>query len=108
MPIFGGGSSGASTPMGVLSLMAGNPDGAPGGYVAGGYATISKVMPAYTPNVQNVAYSGGLLNLLLAAKLDDLNTLRVAVENQRVLAEANAQLINAIKADLISAGLIKQ
>lgn len=70
------------------------------------YNASNKTFPAYTPNVENVAFTGGLLDLLLAAKVTDLNNLRVAVENLRVFAENLAQQHNAVSIDLRNSGLI--
>jgi|SRR6187549_1458877 len=83
--------------LGLLGLMAASPQDAPA----------ARPLPAYTPNTQSTAYVGGLLNLLDAGRVADLNALRVAVENQRVYTEAVAQNVNALRADLTALGLIK-
>lgn len=70
------------------------------------YSTTSWALGAYTPNVQSSAYLGGLLDLLQAARLADLNTLRTAVENLRALTEATTQRTNALVADLRQLGLV--
>lgn len=70
------------------------------------YGSLTKTMNNYTPNVQSSAYLGGLLDLLQAARLSDLNTLRVAVENQRTFTENVAQDLNQLISDLKSLGLI--
>jgi hypothetical protein len=99
------GTSGSSL-LGLLGLMATTPQATPSGYATTGYAETSKTMPAYTPNVQSSSFVGGLLDLLSAARLADLNALRVAVENQRALAEGTAKNVNALREDLKALGLI--
>lgn len=70
------------------------------------YATTIKTLSAYTSNSQSVAMTGGLLDLLQAARLTDLNSVRVAYENLRVFAENLAQQHNQLIADLKALGLI--
>ena len=106
MPLINPGTSSASL-LGLLGLMAATPQDVPAGYAAGGYSSTAKTMPSYAPNVQASAYAGGLLNLLDAARVVDLNALRVAVENQRVFTEGVAQNVNALRTDLQALGLIK-
>lgn len=77
----------------------------PGTYTAS-YTATTRDLPAYTANVQSSAYTGGLLDLLQAARLTDLNALRTAVENLRALCEAAAQRENALVNDLRALGLI--
>lgn len=90
---------------GPLGFFGATPTTRPGSYTAG-YATANKAMGGYTANVQNGAYTGGLLDLLQAAKLTDLNTLRVAVENLRAMVEAATQQHNALIADMKTLGLV--
>lgn len=94
------------TPIGTAGLMSNTPAGCTAGYSLTGYTTQAKVMPSYTANVQTTAFLGGLLDLLQAARLSDLNAIRVAVENSRALTEATAQNVNGLKAELIALGLI--
>lgn len=101
------GTGGSTSLLGLLGLMAATPQDVPSGYAPGGYASTAKVMPAYAPNVQGSTYVGGLLNLLDAGRVADLNALRLAVENQRVFTEGLAQNMNALRADLQALGLIK-
>lgn len=77
----------------------------PTGYVWN-YAVQDKTLNTYTPNSQASAYTGGLLDLLQAARLTDLNTLRVAVENQRAFTESLAKQHNQLCQDLRAYGLI--
>ena len=105
-PPSGSGSGTTGSLLGALGLMATNPSAVPSGYTASGYTTANKTMPAYTSTPTNTAYVGGLLDLLQAARLADLNTLRAAHESVRVLAEATAQQVNALKADLKDIGII--
>lgn len=107
MPLVNPGSSPSTSLLGLLGLMAATPQDVPSGYAAGGYSSTSKTMPAYTPTVLGTPFAGGLLNLLDAARVNDLNALRVAVENQRVFTEGIAQNVNALRADLQALGLIK-
>ena len=75
------------------------------GYTAG-YTTASKALGSYTANTQASAFTGGLLDLLQAARLSDLNTTQVAVENLRALTESMAGQHNQLVADLKLTGLI--
>ncbi len=104
MPLYN--LANVETKIGTAQIGISAPAGIPVGYLTTGYATSAKTMPSYTSNPQSSAYSGGLLDLLLAAKLTDLNLLRVAVENQRVLTELAAQHVVALRNDLMSLGLI--
>ncbi len=65
-----------------------------------------RTTPAYTANTQSTAYVGGLLDLLQAARLSDLNALRVAVENNRVFSENTRMQLNAMIADMTSKGVV--
>lgn len=78
----------------------------PGTYTWG-YNAQSRDLPAYTPNTQTTAYTGGLLDLTQALRLSDGNALRVAVENLRVLAENTAKQHNALATDLMNMGIIQ-
>lgn len=98
MPLTNPGQGNVASLLGALGLMAVNPSAAGTGYAARSIT--------YTPNAQSAVYSGGLLNLLDAARVADLNALRVAVENQRVLTEALASLTVAMRDDLKRAGII--
>lgn len=104
MPLFTGVMA-AGTPVGSMGLIAQAPAAAPAGF-SWTYNTQSKALPAYTPVVMNTAFTGGLLDLLQAARLSDLNALRLAVENLRVFAEALTHQHNAISIALRDAGLI--
>lgn len=77
----------------------------PTGYV-NTFSTANKTLAAYSANTQSGAYTGGLLDLLQAARLSDVNTLRVAYENLRVFAENAVTQHNQLVADLKSMGLI--
>lgn len=63
-------------------------------------------LAAYTANAQGTPYTGGPADLTGAAKVDDLNALRVAVENQRVYTEDLAGLLIAAVTDLRNLGLL--
>jgi hypothetical protein len=102
-----GGSGGTGSIPGPLAFYGATPIDRPAGY-SWAYTDKAKSLPSYTANVQGSAYSGGLLDLLQAARLTDLNTLRVAVENQRVLTENLAKQYNQLCQDLIALGLIGQ
>lgn len=71
-----------------------------------GYTPTAKALAAYTPNVQSSAFTGGLLDLLQAARLTDLNTTRLALENLRAFTESLAKQHNALMAELTSFGLL--
>jgi hypothetical protein len=105
MPLYPPSTSGASTPVGVMGLLATTPSAVTTGYTWT-YAAQAKAFPAYTSNPQGAAYAGGLLDLLQAARLTDLNAVRVAMENLRVFTENLAQQHNAISIALRDAGLI--
>lgn len=98
-------TAGSGVPMGTLGLVATSPGAVPSGYVWQ-YSANSKILPAYTPLTVPAPFTGGLLDLLQAARLADLNSLRLAVENLRVFTEALAQQHNAISLDLKAMGLI--
>lgn len=70
------------------------------------YNTTTKTLGAYTPMPRQTAYTGGLLDLLQAARLTDLNALRASVENLRVFTENVAQQHNQLALDLRNMGLI--
>lgn len=61
---------------------------------------------SYSANAQSSAYVGGLLDLLQAARLSDLNSLRVAVENNRAFGEETRKQLNALVQDMKNAGLL--
>jgi hypothetical protein len=105
-PSSGGSSGVTGSLIGALGLMAHTPSAVPSGYANSGYASSNRTMPSYTPQVLSTAFAGGLLDLLQAARLADLNTVRLAVENQRVFTEGLAQQINALKSDLKDVGII--
>lgn len=90
---------------GPLGFFGATPITQPGVY-SWGYATSNRALASYTTNSQSGAYLGGLLDLLQAARLSDLNTLRVAVENLRVFTESVAQQHNAMALDMKALGLI--
>lgn len=95
----------SATPVGTMGLLATTPSAVTTGY-AWTYSTVGKTLPAYTSNVQGTPYAGGLLDLLQAARLTDLNAVRVALENLRVFTESLAAQHNAVNASLLAAGLI--
>jgi hypothetical protein len=95
----------SATPVGTMGLLATTPTAVTTGYTWT-YATQAKAFPAYISNPQGAAYVGGLLDLLQAARLTDLNAVRVAMENLRVFTENLAQQHNAISIALRDAGLI--
>jgi hypothetical protein len=97
--------SGSGTPTGALGLLATNPGAVTSGY-AWTYSSKAKTLPAYTSTPLNSAFTGGLLDLLQAARLSDLNTTRAAYENLRVFTESLANQHNQLCADLVAAGII--
>lgn len=76
------------------------------GYTNSSGVAGAKSLAAYAANNQGSAFSGGLLDLLQAARLTDLNTTRVALENLRTMTEAVAAQHNQLIADLKLTGLI--
>ena len=68
------------------------------------YSTADKTLAAYTPDVENAAYTGAADS---EAKLADLNALRVAYENLRAFTEDLAQQHNSLLDDLQALGLIQ-
>jgi hypothetical protein len=96
-----------ATPMGSMGILATTPGAISNGY-SWTYTASAKTFPAYTPIPVSTAYAGGLLDLLSAARLADLNALRAAVENLRVFTENLAKQHNQISLDLAAAGLISQ
>lgn len=90
---------------GPIGFYGATPVSQPGPYTTS-YPTMTYAMSAYSANTQTSAYTGGLLDLLQAARLGDLNTLRVAVENLRTLAESSAQNHLRLVADLKTMGLL--
>lgn len=105
MPLINPPATGTGTPMGALGLLAANPAAVSTGY-AWSYSAASKIFPAYTAAPVGTAFTGGLLDLLQAARLADLNTMRIALETLRVFTENLAQQHNAISLDLKAAGII--
>ncbi len=99
-PLFGSG-----TPTGALGLLATNPSAVSSGY-SWGYSQEAKTLPAYSASTLGTPFGGGLLDLLSAARLTDLNTTRAAYENLRVFTEALAKQHNQLCRDLIAAGII--
>lgn len=93
------------TPVGNIGVLMAAPVNVSSGYTWG-YNAESKALGPYTPNVQSVAYAGGLLDLLQAARLSDLNSARAAYENLRVFTENLAKQHNQLCRDLINAGII--
>lgn len=105
MPIINPPPAAAAVPIGALGLLATNPSAVPTGY-SWAYSAEQRNFPAYTPDVKSAAFAGGLLDLLAAARLSDLNALRIAVENLRVFTENLARQHNRISLDLAAAGII--
>ncbi|GEP39609.1 hypothetical protein NPS01_32720 [Nocardioides psychrotolerans] len=60
------------------------------------YLTADATLSAYTPDVQNVAYTGTPADAASTAKLADLNALRVAYENMRASHDALMAFTNSI------------
>ncbi len=71
-----------------------------------GYTQESKTLPTYSSTSLNTPFVGGLLDLLSAARLTDLNATRAAYENLRQFTEALAKQHNQLCRDLIAAGII--
>lgn len=103
MPLYGPPSATLSGP--TLGFFGAPPVPQPTGYTAG-WVTSSRALASYAPDTQSSAFSGGLLDLLQAARLSDLNKVRVAYENLRVFTESAVQQHNQLVADLRSLGLI--
>lgn len=95
----------SATPVGTMGLLATAPSAVTSGY-SWAYAAQDKAFPAYAPAVVSSPFSGGLLDLLQAARLADLNTTRAALENLRVFTENLAKQHNAISIALRDSGLI--
>lgn len=66
------------------------------------YSAASSTLPAYTAPNTSAAYVGGLLDLLQAARLSDLNDLRTKLAAVQAHAEATAKVLNAV-VDLLQA-----
>lgn len=107
MPLTVPGSGGTGSIPGPLAFYGATPIDRPTGY-SWAYTDKAKALPAYTANVQSTAYTGGLLDLLQAARLTDVNALRQAVETQRIFTENIAKQYNQLCQDLINLGLIGQ
>lgn len=71
------------------------------------YATASRTHGAYTPDVENVAYTGSPADAPSTAKLADLNALRLAYENLRVSHESTKAVLNQVIDDLQAYGLLQ-
>lgn len=72
------------------------------------YSTADKTLNAYTSDPESSAYTG-IDNLQVGAvyaQVADLNTLRVAYENLRVLTEDAVAMLNSVVDDLQSVGLV--
>lgn len=65
----------------------------PSGTFVQTYSTADATLSAYTPDVENVAYTGAADS---EAKLADLNALRVAYENLRLFTEDLANFVNSL------------
>lgn len=72
------------------------------------YSTSTRIINSYTPNPQSTVYEGwdNAQSGSVYAKLADLNTLRVAYENLRALAENVAKALNSVIDDMQSYGLL--
>lgn len=90
---------------GPLGFFGAAPIDQPGSYTAG-WSTADRTTPAYTATPVSTPFAGGLLDLLQAARLTDLNAVRVATENNRVFSEATRKQLNALVDDLRALGLI--
>lgn len=80
--------------------------GMPAGPYTAGYSASNRTLPPYTADPKSTAFVGGLLDLLQAARLNDLNATRLALENLRVFVEGTAQQHNALVADLKAMGIL--
>ncbi len=105
MPFIPPPAAGGPDLSGPLGFFGASPTTRPGSYTSG-YTSWNRTEASYTPNSQSSACTGGLLDLLQAARLSDLNALRVAVENLRVFSESAVQQHNALVNDLKTLGLI--
>ncbi len=90
---------------GPLGFFGATPINQPGTYSAG-WNSADRAAPSYTAQPLSTPFTGGLLDLLQAARLADLNTVRLATENNRVFAEATRKQLNALIDDLRALGLI--
>lgn len=69
-----------------------------------GWANDQRIIWVYTPDAESSAYTGiGAGNAY--AKVEDLNALRIAVENLRKFVEDATQALNAVIDDLQSHGI---
>ncbi len=71
-----------------------------------GWNSEQRNAPGYTATPVPSAFTGGLLDLLQAARLTDLNTLRLAVENNRSMLEDTRKQLNGLIADMTNKGLL--
>ena len=67
------------------------------------YATATRTVDNYTPDVESVVYTGAADG---EAKLTDLNALRVAYENLRADHENLKKVVTALIDDLQTAGIV--
>lgn len=105
MPLYPPVPSGAPDLTGPLGFFGAGATTRPGPYTSA-LSLTNRAMGSYTANAQSSAYTGGLLDLLQAARLSDLNALRVSSENDRALSEGIASTLNALLTDLKVLGLI--
>lgn len=105
MPLTNPPAGSSGTPIGNMGILATTPANVSSSF-SWVYNTNDKALGAYTPNAQNTAFVGGLLDLLQAARLTDLNATRVALENLRLFVEDIAQHHNAVSIALRDAGII--
>lgn len=96
----------AQASQGPLSFFGKTPTVTQPGAYSMGFATWDRALGPYTAAAKTTAYPGGVLNLLAAASVTELNDLRVAYENLRLFAEAVAKQHVALITDLKSLGLI--
>jgi len=75
----------------------------PQGALTQTYATADATLSAYTSDTESVAYTGAADS---EAKLADLNSLRVAVENLRAFTEDLAAFTNSLIDKLQAAGIV--
>ncbi len=96
----------AQASLGPLSFFGKTPAVTQPGTYSMAFAVPDRALGSYTAAAKTTAYPGGVLNLLAAASVTELNDLRVAYENLRLFAESVAKQHVALITDLKSLGLI--
>ena len=106
MPLYNGTPTVAQLTAGPLAFFGKSPAiTQPGTYTAG-YTTASRTLGSYTAASRSSAYTAIPVALLDAATGVDLNDLRAAYENLRLITESVVGHHNAVVADLKALGLI--